>query len=164
MVRLVIWDATLPLRRHRNEIKEFRDEPYKKLRKNQTYRPQHSSHLLQISQICLSILPLPNKPNNFVRIGTGIWRVFHVLKKINNPVVHDFWLTLIRYTIKTGAYTLQWRQNGRDGVSNHQPHDCLLKRLFRRRSKKTPKLRVTGLRVGNSQVIGEFPAQRASDK
>ena len=23
-----------------------------------------------------------------------------------------------------------------DGVSNHQPHDCLLKRLFRRRSKK----------------------------
>ena len=24
----------------------------------------------------------------------------------------------------------------RDGVSNHQPHDCLLSRLFRRRSKK----------------------------
>ena len=31
---------------------------------------------------------------------------------------------------------LQWRHNGRDGVSNHQPHDCLLNRLFRRRSKK----------------------------
>ena len=40
---------------------------------------------------------------------------------------------------------LQWRHNGRDGVSNHQPHDCLLKLLFRRRSKKTSKLRVTGL-------------------
>ena len=26
--------------------------------------------------------------------------------------------------------------NGRDSVSNHQPHDCLLNRLFRRRSKK----------------------------
>ena len=33
--------------------------------------------------------------------------------------------------------TLQWRHNGRDRVSNHQPHDCLLNRLFRRRSKKT---------------------------
>ena len=49
------------------------------------------------------------------------------------------------------------------GISNHQPHDCLLKRLFRRRSKKTSKLRVTGLCEGNSPVIGEFPAQRASN-
>ena len=43
-----------------------------------------------------------------------------------------------------------WRHNGRGSVSNHQPHDCLLNRLFRRRSKKTSKLRVTGLCVGNS--------------
>ena len=40
--------------------------------------------------------------------------------------------------------TLQWRHNGRESVSNHQPHECLLNRLFRRRSKKTSKLRVTG--------------------
>ena len=39
---------------------------------------------------------------------------------------------------------LQWRHNERDGVSNHQPYDCLLMRLFRQRSKKTSKLRVTG--------------------
>ena len=32
--------------------------------------------------------------------------------------------------------SLQWRHNGRDSVSNHQPHDCLLNRLFRHRSKK----------------------------
>ena len=32
--------------------------------------------------------------------------------------------------------SLQWRRNGHDGVSNHQPHDCLLNRLFKRRSKK----------------------------
>ena len=32
-------------------------------------------------------------------------------------------------------HTLQWRHNGRGGVSNHQPHDCLLNRLFRCRSK-----------------------------
>ena len=37
-----------------------------------------------------------------------------------------------------------------DSVSNHQPRRCLLNRLFRRRSKKTSKLRVTGLCVGNS--------------
>ena len=55
------------------------------------------------------------------------------------------------------------RHNARDGVSNHQPHDCLLNRLFRRRSKKTSKLRVTGLCVRNSPVIGEFPTQMASN-
>ena len=46
--------------------------------------------------------------------------------------------------------TLQWRHIDHDSVSNHQPHGCLLNRLFRRRSKKTSKLRVTGLCVGNS--------------
>ena len=58
---------------------------------------------------------------------------------------------------------LLWRYNGHGSVSNHQPHDCLLNRLFRRRSKKTSKLRVTGLCVGNSPVTGEFPAQMASN-
>ena len=41
--------------------------------------------------------------------------------------------------------------------------DCLLNRLFRWRSKKTSKLRFTGLCAGNSPVTGEFPAQRASN-
>ena len=59
--------------------------------------------------------------------------------------------------------SLRWRHNGCDGVSNHQPHDCLLNRLFGRRSKKTSKLRVTGLCVGNSPGTGEFPAQMASN-
>ena len=39
----------------------------------------------------------------------------------------------------------------------------LINRLIRRRSKKTWKLRVTGLCAGNSPVTGEFPAQRASN-
>ena len=43
------------------------------------------------------------------------------------------------------AWSLHWRHNGRDSVSNHQPHDCILNRLFRRRSKKTSQLRVTGV-------------------
>ena len=60
-------------------------------------------------------------------------------------------------------YTLQWRHNERDGVWNHQPHTCLLNGLFRPRSNKTSKLRVTGLCEGNSPGTGEFPAQRASN-
>ena len=43
-----------------------------------------------------------------------------------------------------------------------RPLDCLLSSLSRRRSKKTSKLRVTGLCAGHSPVTGEFPAQRAS--
>ena len=58
--------------------------------------------------------------------------------------------------------TLRWRHNDHAGVSNHQPHGCLLNRLFRRKSKETSKLRVTGLCVGNSPGTGEFPAQMAS--
>ena len=45
---------------------------------------------------------------------------------------------------------LHWRRNDHYDVSNHQPYGCLLNRLFRRRSKKTSKLHVTGLFVGNS--------------
>ena len=59
--------------------------------------------------------------------------------------------------------SLQWRHNALVGVSNHQPNNCLFKRLFRRRSKKTSKLRVTGLYVGNSPVTGQFPGQMASN-
>ena len=51
---------------------------------------------------------------------------------------------------------LLWRHNGHSGVSNHQPHDSLLNRLFRRRPKKTSKLRVTGLCAGNYPGTGEF--------
>ena len=61
---------------------------------------------------------------------------------------------------------LHWRHTGHDGISNHQPHDCLLNRLFRRRStqtKQASKLRVTGLCAGNSPVTDELPAQRASN-
>ena len=72
-----------------------------------------------------------------------------VMEKANNPSFVPF-----------PPLPLRWLHNECDGVSNHQPHDCLLKRLFRRRSKKTSKLRVTGLCAGNSPVTGEFPAQR----
>ena len=97
----------------------------------------------------------------FWRIGVwnaGSWTL-HVAdirwKCVKDPFLLSHGLTEIS--------TLQWRHNERDSVSNHRPQDCLLNRLFRRRSKKTPKLRVTGLCAGNSPVTGEFPAQMASN-
>ena len=60
------------------------------------------------------------------------------------------------------SMSLRWRHNDHAGVSNHQPPGCLLNRLFRRKSKKTSKLRVTGLCAGNSPGTGEFSAQMAS--
>ena len=59
--------------------------------------------------------------------------------------------------------TFTWRNNEHDGVSNQKCHDCLLNRLFRHRSKKISKLRITGRCEGNSPGIGEFSAQRASN-
>ena len=38
------------------------------------------------------------------------------------------WLEVLPVSKVQGL--LQWRHNGVDGVSNHQPHDCLLNRLF----------------------------------
>ena len=48
-------------------------------------------------------------------------------------------------------------------ITSHQPHRCLLNRLFGRRSKKTSKFCVTGLCVENSPVTSEFHAQMASN-
>ena len=70
----------------------------------------------------------------------------------NNPFTHP---PLV-------PHTLRWRHNDHAGVSNHQPHGCLLNRSFRHKSKKTSKLRVTGLCARNSPGTGEFPAQMAS--
>ena len=66
--------------------------------------------------------------------------------------------------------TFQWRHDERDSVSNHQRLEFLLNRLSNQRkhqsfikSKKTPKLRVTGLYGGNPAVTGGFPSEMASN-
>ena len=54
-------------------------------------------------------------------------------------VMHEQNFAKYEYEMNFGGRTavpLQWRHNGRKGVSNHQPRDCLLNRLFGRRSKK----------------------------
>ena len=78
----------------------------------------------------------------------------------NHRLLSYGWSVMYR---RTGDTTLQWRHNERNGVSNHRRLDCLFNRLFRRRSKKTSKLRVTGRCEGNSPVTSEFRAQRASN-
>ena len=60
--------------------------------------------------------------------------------------------------------SLQWRHNGRDGVSYQQPCDCLLSRIFRHRSKKTSSnwniFLVTDLLWGEFTSHWLFPSQR----
>ena len=133
--------------------------------------PVNSSHkgqwrgALMFSLICVWI-------NNWVNNGeAGDLRRYRIHYDVT--VMNSFWLFPMWfvhgapcqcYNCWTGAhpFTLRWRHNDHDSVSNHQSHGCLLNRLFRRRSKKTSKLRVTGLCVGNSPGTGEFPAQMAS--
>ena len=67
--------------------------------------------------------------------------------------------TCVVYTMQS----LRWRYNEHDGVSNHRRLDCLLWHLFGHSSKKTSKLRITGLCERNPPVTGGLPSQRAID-
>ena len=58
------------------------------------------------------------------------------------------------YDITVLLCSLQRHHNERDGVLNHRRLDCL---------PTVPKLRVTGLCVGNAPVTDEFPSQKASN-
>ena len=69
----------------------------------------------------------------------------------------------IAHGLRIRSHALQWRHKECDGVSNHRHLESLLKRLFRRRSKKISKLRIIGLREGNPTVTGGFPSQKASN-
>ena len=50
--------------------------------------------------------------------------------------------------------TLQWRHDGRDGVSNHQPHHCLLNRFFQAQIKENIKV------PRHAHLYGEFTSDR----
>ena len=88
----------------------------------------------------------------------------HYWQCLRETVIFDHNVSRKKYKKPWKAtFTLRLRHNGHDGVSNHQPHHCLLNRSYGRISKETPKLRVTGHYVGNSPGTGEFPAQMASN-
>ena len=106
---------------------------------------------------------------NLTNVGSGNDVVPSGKMPLPEPMFINHQWGFVAFTPKQspGKYSpwynsLHWRHNDHDGVSNHQSHGCLLNRLFRCRSKKTSKLRVTGLSCGEFTGTGEFPAQRAS--
>ena len=99
-------------------------------------------------------LPEPMLTHPYSSVGGGINRRYLTHQAMIYMHKNYYWSKF--------SFTLRWRHNGCDSVSNHLPHQCLLNRLFRHRSEKTSKLRVTGLCAGNSPGTGEFPAQMAS--
>ena len=58
---------------------------------------------------------------------------------------------------------LQWRHNGRDSVSNHQPLDCLLNCLFKAQIKENIKVPRHWPLWGELTCDRGFPAQRVSN-
>ena len=78
-----------------------------------------------------------------------------------NPNLFKIWKTSFFHNIALVrgmlAKTLQRRHNESDDVSIHQRVDYMLNRLFRCRSKKPSKLRVTDRYEGNPPVTGCFP-------
>ena len=127
-----------------------------------------SEFIYQLHQPNLCTVIIVSQPSSAFSSVVNALFVYHISKSF----IYDYGL-LCSWHISGSVYaigvdtslslSLEWPHNERDGVSNHQPHDCLPNRLFRRRSKKAPKLRVTGLCEGNSPVTEEFPAQRASN-
>ena len=110
-------------------------------------------HVCWVNEDLLQLLPLLLSLSHYSDVRADNW---------NAKALHFY--PLFRIIIQSsvnfhnlGPVTLRWRQNGRDSVSNHQPRHCLLSLLFGRRSKKTSKLRVTGLCVGNSPGPVNFP-------
>ena len=87
-----------------------------------------------------------------IQWSINVWIVSHVICDKNYPLVDKrmVWSNKFAFFQNYLLNSLHWRHNDHSGVSNHQPRGCLLNRLFRRRSKETSKLRVTGLCVGNS--------------
>ena len=108
---------------------------------------QCKSSLIAV-ELQLSVIPDPRRLSLSYPTGStsGMPSTLQLLICTHTSLVEE--LIFVRH--RNWAITLRWRQIGRDSVSNHQPHDCLPNRLFRGRSKKTSKRRVTGLCVGNS--------------
>ena len=96
------------------------------------------------------------------RVKAGV--TFHNLRKLSSL---DPWSdsnrTFVFNNICGYDYSSMPRthQCEHDDISNHRRLDCLPNRLYRQRSKKTSKLRVTSLCEGNPPMTGGFPSQRA---
>ena len=98
--------------------------------------------------------------NTFPQIWYKISLQWDIVQCINlsGAKTGIIWYNSVNTMVTLITMTSQWPRHR----STPQPHDCLLSRLYKRRSKETSKLRVTGLCAGNSPGTGEFPAQMAS--
>ena len=58
--------------------------------------------------------------------------------EVKTRTIHKLFENALMNHLKVSPimHTSYWRHNGCDSVWNHQPHDCLLKRFLRTRSKK----------------------------
>ena len=90
--------------------------------------------------ICIKIQKYPKRKC----ISNVVWKIAAILSRLDVLKRYLFYNCFWRvWRAKVIGSPLQWRHNEHDCVSNHQPCDCLLNRIFKRRSKKTSKLGVT---------------------
>ena len=61
----------------------------------------------------------------------------HVHLSLKENLRSSWWTDVGRQICPGNFCSLKWCHNEHNVVSNYQPNDCLLNRLFRRRSKKT---------------------------
>ena len=128
------------------------------------------------SKLCVTVLCAGNSPetgefpaqmaSNAVKVS--VWWRHHMVAKICSDELglHWFkWWLVVCWASSNylNLWTLQWRHNDHQGVSNHRCLECLLYSLLRRRSKKTSKLRVTGLCKGYPSVTCGFLLQRTGN-
>ena len=121
--------------------------------------------LLIITLTCVWSALMPGRLSNFivhmtrltqisgVRTSQYLMITYHIRceKTPHNHISLSTHTTCMKYVnLFIMQEPLPWRHNDHDGVSNYQPHGCLLNRLFRRRWQKTSKLCVTGLCAGTS--------------
>ena len=109
----------------------------------------HADNILATKKLILMHYLWNMNVLDFVILHYKIW--FRVAEK------YTFWYARITRVNTFGRTILPVKvnvhyNNEHDAVWNQQPPDCLLKRVFRRKSKKTSKLRVAGLCEGNWPV------------
>ena len=113
------------------------------------WSPNHTiNRHVQFAQTCHIALQFYHEEHfSLIKLLTEKYRVDNWVEN-NNPNKTDWQRSLgdiesSKSTItmrrtrdnSRGDHSLEWRHNERNGVSNHQPHDCFLSRLFGRKSK-----------------------------
>ena len=89
------------------------------------------------------------KGGEAVWVGSGWWNWWEM------AVIYWKMIRSQNLWVLKARTALQERHNESYSVLSHRHIECLLNRLFKRTSKKTSKLRVTGISEGNPSVTGK---------